>query len=398
MAQHNPPSTQPTENERLTGCHYLTGRPIEVIVTGGSIETIRELPASNDPGRSLDWISPGFFDLQINGFSGQEFTDPALTPAAVSQIARQLPGLGVTRFCPTVTTQAEETLLHALAVLADTHRQDAHFRQLNAGIHLEGPFISGEDGPRGAHPKSCCQPPDWPYFCRLQEAANGLIRLITLSPEYPESLRFIQRATESGVVVAIGHTRASTEQIQAAAEAGARLSTHLGNAAHAQIRRHPNYIWAQLAEDRLMASLIADGHHLPWEVLKCFLRCKTIENCILVSDMTGMGGMPPGRYETPLGAVEILEDGRLVIAGQSQLLAGAAHPIGQGVYNLIHHLNLPLACVIPMVVDHPATLFGDPPQSLAVGEQANLIRFQLDREQSCLQVQETFVGGSRWTT
>src|SRR5206468_8402774 len=134
-----------------------------------------------------------------------------------------------------------------------------------------------------------------------------------------ESPSFIERAVASGVVVAIGHTKATGDQIRAAVDAGATLSTHLGNGAHPLIRRHPNYIWEQLAEDRLMASLIVDGHHLPPSVVKSMVRAKTPARCVLVSDITALGGMPPGRYSGGLGDLEVLESGKLVLADQRDI-------------------------------------------------------------------------------
>ncbi len=125
---------------------------------------------------------------------------------------------------------------------------------------------------RGAHPQSQCRRPDWDEFQRLQEAAGGRIRLVTLAPELPGACDFIARLTASSGIAAIGHTAAHGDQIRAAADAGAGLSTHLGNGSHRMLRRHPNYLWDQMAEDRLVATVIADGHHLPPEVLKTIVR------------------------------------------------------------------------------------------------------------------------------
>ena len=184
---------------------------------------------------------------------------------------------GVGRFCPTVTTGPFEVLRHGLATIAAACNAERAIAERVAAIHLEGPYISAIDGPRGAHPEACCRPPDWDEFQRLQESADGMIRLVTLSPEYAEAPEFIRRAVAGGIVVAIGHTAADSSQIRAAVNAGARLSTHLGNGAHRMLRRHPNYIWDQLADDRLSATLIVDGHHLPPEVVKTFVRAKSPE-------------------------------------------------------------------------------------------------------------------------
>jgi N-acetylglucosamine-6-phosphate deacetylase len=198
---------------------------------------------------------------------------------------------------------------------------------------------------------------------------------VTLSPEYDQAPEFIRRAVETGVLVAIGHTSADTAQIQAAVDAGARMSTHLGNAAHGQIRRHPNYIWDQLADDRLVASLIVDGHHLPPAVVKSFVRGKTPERCVLVSDLVGMAGMPPGQYtNTSIGNIEILENGRIVVAGQRQYLAGAGLPITYGIANIMQFAQVDLRSAIDMASRWPARLVSVE-SGFHVGGLANFVRF-----------------------
>ena len=161
-------------------------------------------------------------------------------------------------------------------------------------FHVEGPYISPEDGPRGAHPARWVRPPDLEEFHRFQEAARGNIRLVTLSPEWPDATRFIEALTREGVVASIGHTRATSDEIAAAVSAGATLSTHIGNGAHATLPRHPNYIWDQLAEDRLAASFIVDGIHLAPAFLKVALRAKGLERAILVTDAVMPAGCAPG--------------------------------------------------------------------------------------------------------
>jgi N-acetylglucosamine-6-phosphate deacetylase len=262
--------------------------------------------------------------------------------------------------------------------IAAACQQAAPAAQVIAGIHLEGPYISREDGPRGAHPLEHCRPPDWDEFCRLQDAAGGRIRILTLSPEYPQSAAFIRRAVESGVVVAIGHTTADSTQIRAAVDAGASLSTHLGNGAGRMLRRHPNYIWDQMADDRLMASLIVDGHHLPREVVQSMVRAKMPARCLLVSDLSGLAGLPPGRYATELCELEILPEGRLVIAGQDQLLAGAAAPIGVGVANVMRFAGVDLATAVGMASHHPCRIMRLPENHLLPGDAANAVLFDLE--------------------
>ncbi len=368
----------------MTARRYDTGEAVKLSTTGDAVTGLERADGSTDL-----WVAPGLVDLQVNGFAGQEFTDAALTLDRVVEISLALDRFGVTCYLPTLTTNSSEILSHSLATIARAIEDATDVTRRVPGIHLEGPYISREDGPRGAHPLEHCRPPDWEQFCRFQDAARGCIRLLTMSPEYDDSASFIRQVVASGVVVAIGHTNASSDQITAAVDAGATLSTHLGNGAHPQIRRHPNYIWDQLADDRLAASLIADAHHLPPAVVKSFVRVKSPARCILVSDITGMAGMPPGRYTTPgLGAVEVLPDGKLVVGGQRELLAGASLPITTGIGNVMRFANVSLRDAVDMAGSHARTLLGLPQQTLDIAQPADLVVFRIDGE-SALQVVQT---------
>jgi N-acetylglucosamine-6-phosphate deacetylase len=316
-------------------------------------------------------------DLQVNGYGGQEFSAPDITPEKVAEISRTIAGFGVTRFCPTLTTHRREVLQHALRTITAACEASREVARLIAGIHLEGPYISREEGVRGAHPREYCRPPDWDEFQQLQQSAGGRIRLLTMSVEFDGSAAFVARVVQSGVVLAIGHTAANAAQIRAAVDAGARLSTHLGNGCHPLLRRHCNYLWDQLAEDRLMASFIVDGHHLPPQVVKTFVRAKTPQRCILVSDMSGLAGQAPGRYAGSLGEVEILPSGRLVVAGQTELMAGASLPIGVGVANVMHFAGVGLAEAVAMATENPSRLLGITPGGLKPGDPADLVLFDL---------------------
>jgi N-acetylglucosamine-6-phosphate deacetylase len=266
------------------------------------------------------------------------------------------------------------------------------------GIHLEGPFFSTEDGARGAHPKEHCRRPDWDMFQRLQEAAGGRIRILTMSVEFDEAPDFIARVAATGVIVSIGHTGATGPQIRAAVDAGASMSTHLGNGAHRMLRRHPNYLWDQLAEDRLTASLIVDGHHLPPEVVKTMIRAKTPARIVLVSDVSGLAGLPPGRYAGSGCEIDILVDGRLVIAGQDQLLAGAGAPIGDGIINAMRFAGLDLETAVALASTQPARLLDRTHGGLRPGDPADLVLFELSGPPSpqppeALNVRATLLGG-----
>ena len=215
---------------RLSGRLYDSGQAAEIEIANGRV--VRITAVESGAGRQPDierwpWISPGLIDIQVNGYGGVEFSSARLTEDKVAGVVQSLHPFGVTRICPTVTTEGVEVLTHAVSTIASLCDRSAAWSRRMPGIHLEGPYITSEEGARGAHPKRHCRPPDWDEFQRLQEAARGWIRILTLSPEFDGCVGFIQKACAGGVIVAIGHTSASPDQIRAAVDAGARLSTHL---------------------------------------------------------------------------------------------------------------------------------------------------------------------------
>jgi len=235
--------------------------------------------------------------------------------------------------------------------------------------------LSAEDGPRGAHPRQHIRPPDEAEFARLQEAAGGAIRLITLAPEWPEALAFIERRVAEGVVVALGHTAASAARIRAAVAAGAKLSTHLGNGCHALLPRHDNYLWEQLADDRLLASLIGDGQHLPEAVLRVMLRVKRPGRVILTCDASSLAGLPPGRYAQWGSELEVLPGGKVVVPG-TPFLAGSGVFLDACLRHLESLGEWELADLLDAAGNQPRALLGLTTRNLTEGEPADLILFR----------------------
>ena len=371
----------------LTGRDPATGEGIAVEVSGGRITSVA--PASDVPDV---WLAAGLVDLQVNGYAGLDLNGPALEAATVIALGERLAQHGITRFAPTLITASEAAILAALRAIVAARRQSPLLHAMVPFVHVEGPSISLEDGPRGAHPAAHVRAPSLDEFKRWQEAAEGLVGLVTLSPEWPGAIPYIETLAREGVLVAIGHTAATPEQVHAATAAGARLSTHLGNGASALLPRHPNFIWAQLADDRLTASFIADGHHLPADTLKAMLRAKTLDRAIIVSDAAALGGMPAGTYSSPIGgAVEVGADGRLGIAG-TPYLAGAGHLLTQNVATLVNAVGLPLTDALGLASGNPGALAGDR-GTLAAGARADLIRFRFAPGDSALDVIDSFVAG-----
>lgn len=356
----------------LTGKHYCTGKPIEVTIADGHIEHIREL--ESDTGGQLPWIGPGLVDLQINGYRGMDFNQLPLKKETVTELTRALWEEGITSYYPTVITNSDEQITQLLGAITEACRTDSLSASCIRGIHLEGPFISPEDGPRGAHGKEYVIAPDWELFQRWQQAAEGRITFLTMSPEWPGSDEFIRRCNASGVTVSLGHTNATPEQIRSAVAAGARVSTHLGNAAHLMLPRHPNYIWEQLAAEELWACMIADGFHLPESVLKVMMKVKG-DRAILVSDAVYLSGLEPGRYTTHIGGEVVLApSGKLHLAGNANLLAGSAQMLLWGIQHMTRRGLSSLAEAWDMASIRPSRLMGLPTSSgFQPGAPADLI-------------------------
>ncbi|MDF2959373.1 MAG: N-acetylglucosamine-6-phosphate deacetylase [Paenibacillus sp.] len=367
---------------RLTGKHYRSGMPIAVTVReNGVIDEIRRL--KTDPAERLPWIGPGLVDLQINGYAGQDFNQAPLRKGTVTEMTRSLWKEGVTAYYPTVITNSEGQISQLLGAIAEACSSDSLTARCIPGIHLEGPFISPEDGPRGAHGKPYVTAPDWELFQRWQRIADGRIAFLTMSPEWPDADAFIRRCTESGVTVSIGHTNATPEQIRSAVRAGARVSTHLGNAAHLLLPRHPNYIWEQLAAEELWACMIADGFHLPDSVLKVFMKVKG-EKAILVSDAVYLSGLEPGSYTTHIGGEVVLAaNGKLYLAENPNMLAGSAQMLLWGIEHLTKKGLCSMADAWDMASVRPSELMGLPSsKGLQPGAPADLVIFEVNEDHS----------------
>jgi N-acetylglucosamine-6-phosphate deacetylase len=371
----------------ITGRSTSTGQPLRITVQQDHIQAIEPGPADE-----AAWLSPGFIDLQVNGYCGCDLNGDLDDPDLVIALAHKVIATGTTTFFPTIITASEEKIVRALSAIARARRASSLVARVMPFAHIEGPFISPEDGAVGAHQREFVRPPSLDEFARWQAASGDLVGMVTLSPHWENSAEFIQALAGKGIRVSIGHTHATPEQIHAAARAGATLSTHLGNGIAGMLPRHPNPIWAQLADDRLTATFIADGHHLPADTLKAMVRSKGIERSILVSDVVALGGMPPGIYDAPVGgAVELSADGR-VSSVHSSFLAGAARPLKDGIAWAAGSAVCELADAVRMATENPGRIVGHR-GVLSVGAKADLVRFTMDIGQKKLKIETVLVEG-----
>jgi len=361
----------------ITARRYDSLQPIRITFRDGRIASVVPLEVSQEESRELPIVGPGLCDIQVNGFKGIWFSSETLTTDEVETVIQWYLERGITQCLPTLITNSAAALEHGLATIRAARNRSSLLRQVIAGCHVEGPWISPEDGPRGAHPLEHIRPADFSEFCRWQQVSGNLVRIVTVAPEVPYAINVVKQIVKSGVQVSIGHTAATPAEIAASIDAGATLGTHLGNGCSGLIPRHHNVFWPQLADDRLTCSVIADGWHVPEAMLKCIIRCKSLDRLILTSDVSGFGGCPVGRYRTGAVEVDVLDDGRIVVAGQTQFLAGSGVTTGDCVARFMSACNVSLHAAWNLASTKPAALLDARSGFLQEGQSARLTVFRI---------------------
>ena len=364
-----------------------------------NVKRLSKLSNNTDPF----FIAPGLIDIQINGylsisfsFEGADDLESGSNDLSVSDCKKVTEALwkeGITSYFPTLTTNSQELLLRNFKILA-TAKDDPSLMGSIAGFHLEGPYISAVDGYRGAHPEEHVRQPDWNEFMELYEASGEKILLVTLAPEVNGALEFIRKCRKKGIVISLGHHNGSSEIIKAAIDNGAGLATHLGNGCASFINRHNNPIWPQLADERLTASIICDGFHLPPEIIQVFYRVKGADNIIITSDITNFAGLPAGEYKNKKGETIIkTQEGNLRFSGQEGGLYGSATPLSRGVGHIMKVTGCSLANAIRMVTVNPARLHNmNDRGKLEPGKRADIILFSLSDSRIACRIVSIFIG------
>lgn len=282
--------------------------------------------------------APGLFDFQVNGFAGVDFQSESLSAEAMLHAVQALRADGVAGIFLTLITAAEEALCARFQRIEALRTRHPAIAAMIKGYHLEGPWLCPEPGYCGAHPPDRMCAPTLPSFDRLQSAAGGHLRLVTLAPEWPGSGEFIAAITGRGIHVAIGHSNASHQEIDRAIRAGARFCTHLGNGTPTNLPRHDNIVQRLLARDELTACLIPDGIHLPPYVLQNLYRAKPPGRVLFTTDAMAAAGAPPGRYT--LGALEVEVGADGVVRGPNGGFAGSSLTPRRGVELTSAYLGL----------------------------------------------------------
>lgn len=306
----------------------------------------------------------GLFDFQVNGFAGVDFQRHELTAAQLRGAVDALRARGVAAIFLTLITDTIERLAAQFARIERFRADDPVIAKIIPGYHLEGPWLSPETGYRGAHPAGPMRAPDAADFARLQEAAGGNIRLVTLAPEWPGSAAFIAALVAQGVRVSIGHSNAGAAHIDDAIRAGARFCTHLGNGAPQSLPRHDNVIQRLLARDELTACFIPDGIHLPPFVLKNFVRAKPAGKVLFTTDCMAAAGAPPGDYT--LAELDVRVGGDGIARGPDGGFAGSTLTPDRGVALTARHLGMAESEARELWSTKAAAAFGLDPASLSL--------------------------------
>ncbi len=377
----------------LRGVDVFEGRIVEIEIRDGIIARIvRE--GDNAGQRSLPYVSPGFFDIQVNGYRGDDYSLDDLSVDHIESLIATLARSGITQHIPTILSSPKERILKNLETISRARKISAKAEKAIPGMHVEGPFLCPDDGPRGAHDPRYIRNPDFGEFEEWQAAAEGGIVYVTVAPERPGAIDFIERVAAAGVAVSLGHHNAQEEDIRQAVAAGAKMSTHLGNGSHTSLPRLSNYLWQQLANDELAASIISDGFHLPPYVVEVIMRAKGLERLILVSDVVQFGGYEPGIYQWEGREVQVYDDGHIGLPGTS-ILAGAGHLLDWDICRFLEFTGRSLNEAVRLCTQNPAAIVEMPAGygKLEEGIEANLCLFRYAPGDERLHIEKTLCGG-----
>jgi N-acetylglucosamine-6-phosphate deacetylase len=297
-------------------------------------------------------------DLQVNGYGGIDFNQDSLDAEELHRACTRLAADGVTAILATVITDKIEVMARRLNNLARLREQDAQARQIIAGFHIEGPFLSAEPGYCGAHPAEVIHPANVDEMRRLLEAAQGLTRLVTLAPEMDNGFKVTRMLTSQSIAVSAGHCNPTLDQLRAAIDAGLSMFTHLGNGCPMQLPRHDNIIQRALSlADKLWLCFIADGVHVPFLALRNYLKCAGVNRCLIVSDAMSAAGLGPGQYKLSRWEVTVGSDLAAWSPDRSHLV-GSAITLRQSFANLVEHVGLSQADAIRLTTTNPQQALG----------------------------------------
>ena len=360
--------------------------PGYVLVTGGRVTEVAAGPPPRAPDLALGsgYVVPGLIDLQVNGYFGVDLAEP--DAGGWGRVVRRLPETGTTAFLPTLITaplaELDAALRFAAGFAADP---PAGARIL--GVHQEGTFLAPSRA--GAHPRDWIIPPSPEAVAGLLAAGAGALRVVTLAPEVDGGLAAVTTLASAGVVVSIGHSDATARQVAAAADAGARMVTHLFNAQRPLHHREPGVVGQALTDPRLTCGLIADLSHVAAPACAIAFAAAPGRVC-LVTDASAAAGMPPGRYRLGGKTVEVGQGDDRAPRLADGTLAGSALRMDQAVANAVA-VGVGLADAVAAATRIPADVLGRSDLGrLEPGAAADLVWLGDD-----LRTKATWVAGER---
>jgi N-acetylglucosamine-6-phosphate deacetylase len=324
-------------------------------------------------------LTAAFFDVHVHGAAGHDVMEGS--GEALGRVGGFLATKGVAHYLATTVTAPVDATLRALdriAAVIEGGGEAVGARVV--GIHLEGPFIS--HAKRGVHPVAEIQEPSVALFERMQTAARGWIKLMTVAPEMPGALELIRHATDAGVGVSVGHSDATAVETRAGIVAGATSATHTFNAMRRLDHREVGIAGVVLDAEELYAELICDGVHVAPEFVRMWMRAKGEERGILVTDGISATGEPDGEYMLGRFAVAV-RDGRCLLASDLErgveTLAGSVLTMDRAVENLRRFTGVELRTAVRLASWNPARMMGmDGVCEMAVGRVANFNVYSAD--------------------
>jgi len=305
-------------------------------------------------------MATDYFDLQLNGCHGVDLNADGLAIDACHALCEKLRTDGLRHVLATIVTDDLDRMAARLAKIAAIRRQDPLAASVILGIHVEGPFLNPEPGYVGAHPRESIRPADLDAMKRLIDAAEGLVRIVTLAPEHDAGLKVTRWLAGQEIVVSAGHCNPSLDQLRAAIDVGVSMFTHLGNGCPMFLHRHDNIIQRVLSvANALWICFIGDGVHIPYPTLANYLRCVPPDRAIIVSDAISAAGLGPGRYTLGSQTVEIGDDLAARSPDGSHFM-GAAATMPQIAVGLRDKAGLDDAAIRGLLLTNPSRAIGVP--------------------------------------
>ena len=361
------------------GINVLDRKKYRICVDEGVISSIEVLDDKTKEDETSLICPGGLVDAQVNGFLGFDYSDLSLKPEDCDTICSELVKRGTFQHIATIVTRPQNVILENIDKIVRRRKESRIVERAITGIHVEGPFISYEDGPRGAHELAYVRPASIPEFDQWYDHAQGLLKYITVGAESEGVCDLIKHAVKKGVVVSIGHTGATRDQIDRAVDAGASVSTHLGNGVFAKLDRFENPIWPQLRNEKLTTGIICDGHHVTPDLVWVFSRCKDTDHIIIVTDLSQVAGLPPGKMMWGTLPVEILEDGVVLLSNTPNLaFAGAGSLLLKNTWNYATFSKTDYIDAFKLSSTNPIRKYNlDPKRAvLEVGKSAEFLAFR----------------------